>query len=90
MKESDESLVQSIKYGKLLTENRIRDLIRKLSESNNLPKLDKRKYTGKYLKDDYLIALIDILRENFDGDYSLIMDYLYKESISQQKKGFGA
>lgn len=68
---------------------RLKDLIRKHSESNNIPKFDKRKYTGKLLKDDYLASLIDVLREINDGDYRIVSELIEKESRQQEKRGFG-
>jgi hypothetical protein len=69
--------------------HRIRELIRRNSESNNIPKMDKRKYTGKLLKGDYLAELLDILREEYEGDFKQVAEYMEKESFGGKKKGFG-
>lgn len=63
-------------------------MIRKFSESNNIPKFDKRKYKGKLLKGDFFAELIDLLREKYEGDYEQVANFLAVESQTQKKKGF--
>ena len=69
--------------------NRIKELIRKHSESNNVPKLDKLKYSGKFQKADYLASLLDILREHFDGNFVQVENFLLQETMKIKKNGFG-
>lgn len=86
------SLRESVEYGNKLTESKIKQLITIHSDLgvNAMPKLNKRKHTGKFGKVDYLAVLIDILRENNGNDYTKVAEILVKESQSQSKKGFGS
>jgi hypothetical protein len=56
---------------------------------NSLPKLDKIKYKGKFLKDDYITTLIDILREQNANDYEKVALILVEEGKRGDDKGFG-
>lgn len=41
------------------------------------------------MKGDYFAELLDILREEYDGDFKLVAEYLEKESSGGKKRGFG-
>lgn len=86
---SDLAIKKSVEFGGKISESKIKELLRVHSESGNIPKFDKRKYTGKLLKTDYLAALIDQLRENFHGDYQKVAQLLENESKLFNKRGFG-
>lgn len=62
------------------------------ASSNAIPKLDKKKYEGKFLKGDYVATLVDILREAHGNDYAVVAKILDKEASlrAQTKKGFGS
>ncbi len=68
---------------------RLKDLI-KIHDNDGalMPKYDKRRFKGKYLAGDYLACLLDILRENFDGDFEKVTDVLKYEANLTKKKGF--
>lgn len=68
---------------------RIKELIVKYSSVNAIPKLDKQKFTGKLLKDDFAVELIDLLREQNQNDYELVARILESDYQSSKKSGFG-
>lgn len=67
---------------------RLKELIKLHASANALPKLDKRRFKGKYLSSDYLACLIDVLREKFDGDFQQVAEVIKVESNITRKKGF--
>lgn len=68
---------------------RVKELIVFHGTPNSIPKLDKRKFTGKLLKDDYVVELIDILREKYQNDYQRVAQVLEMDYLSTKKTGFG-
>jgi hypothetical protein len=84
---------QAVLKGGELTEDRIKTLIRLQGDPNAVPKLDKKKYQGKFGKQDYLTVLIDILRENSGNNYADVVAFIDKElrssPSSKAARGFG-
>jgi hypothetical protein len=73
-----------------LSESKLKELIKMNSSQNAVPKLDRKKYKGRLQVADYAAALIDVLREANDNDYSVVASILQQESSAAVKKGFGA
>ena len=46
-------------------------------------------YIGKLLKDDYMIQLIDILREANQNNYEKVAQILESDYLSTKRSGFG-
>ena len=68
---------------------RLKELIKKYGDMNSGPKLDKTKFVGKFLKSDYVVELIDILREGNQNDYAVVAQILEKEYQANKNTGFG-
>ena len=73
----------------LLTDHRVKELIVYHGNPNSIPKLDKKRFTGKLLKDDFVVELIDILREKYQNDYQKVANILETDYLSAKKSGFG-
>lgn len=84
----DAAIQTSVDYANTLSESRIKDLIIKYESTNAIPKLDRKKNTGKFGKGDYAVVLMDILRETNDNDYTKVMEIL--STHKQESKGFGS
>jgi hypothetical protein len=77
-----------------LTEKKIKDMIVSHGEGrSSVPKLDRKKHIGRFLKQDYLAVLLDILREANENDYERVTAVLEAEvakgGATLEKKGFG-
>lgn len=76
-----------------MSEARIKELIVKYDSANAIPRLKNKKYEGKFLKADFEMTLIDILREANENDYSALASVLEVEAeknSGRSQKGFGA
>lgn len=71
------------------TNYRVKELIVYHGTPNSIPKLDKRRHTGKLLKDDFVVELIDLLREKYQNDYQKVANILETDYLATKKSGFG-
>lgn len=84
-------ITKTVLEGNKLSESRIISLIIYYGDQSLVPKFDKKKYEGKFLKGDYLAALIDILREKCGNEYDKVYSMLLQEvskGNNEVKKGF--
>ena len=86
---SDLAITACVEACNTLTEGELKALIIKMAPEgvNALPKLDKKKYEGKFLHCDYVAELIDLVRTQNNNDYVKVASILGK--LKKQKKGFG-
>lgn len=87
--EIDVSLAQCIKVLNTLSEADLKSLIVRLAPEglNALPKLNKKKFQGKFVKADYIAEVLDVVRVQQGNDYRRVLAVL--EGEKREKKGFG-
>lgn len=84
---ADRALSACVEACNTLTEGELKALIVRLAPEgvNALPKLDKKKYEGKFLHCDYVAELIDVVRLQNGNDYVACAAILSKH---KKRKGF--
>lgn len=84
---ADVALSACVEACNSLTESELKALIVRLAPEgvNALPKLDKKKYEGKFLHCDYVAQLIDVVRLQNGNDYVACAAVLGKH---KKRKGF--
>jgi len=78
---ADEALKKTVEILDTLTEKDLKTLIRNYSDSgiNALPKFNREKWSGKFVKADYIAQLVDVVRVKCFNDYVKVAEILDKE-----------
>ena len=82
---------QAVDLTNLLSQEKIISLIIQYGDKSYLPKLDRNKHEGNFLKGDYIAVYLDIMREIHGNNYRTVCDQIEKETKKgnlEIKRGF--